>query len=147
MSSEARGAVVVLEAPQVDEARQGMPVFFGISEQTAGARGISLNVTSFPPGGMSKAHMHRDYETAIRHLDGRVAIFYGDRLEDVVVLEPGSYCYIPPWVPHKAFNLSSTERAHSVTARNDPREQENVVLTPEADDGSADARVKAMMTS
>ena len=28
-----------------------------------------------------------------------------------------------------------------VTARNDPREQENVVVTPEADDGSTEARV------
>lgn len=56
----------------------------------------------------------------------------------------GTFCFIPPELPHKAYNLSETEPALAVTARNDPREQENVVLTPEADDGTPD-RVVAQL--
>lgn len=137
-------AVVVLEPPEREIARQGMPQFFGISEGSAGAAGISMNLTDFPPGGSAKAHYHRDFETAIHTIEGRIALFHGEKLEDVVILEPGSFCYIPPFVPHKAYNLSTTEPARAVTARNDPREQENVVLTPEADDGSADERVRSL---
>ena len=51
------------------------------------------------------------------------------------------FCFIPPFVPHKAFNLSDTEPATALSARNDPQEQENVVLTPELDDGRTDAIV------
>ena len=54
----------------------------------------------------------------------------------------GSFCFIPPGVPHKAYNLSETESALFVTARNDPADQEHVVVTPEADDGSADERAR-----
>ena len=46
-------------------------------------------------------------------------------------------------MPHKAFNLSDTEGATALSARNDPNEQENVVLTPELDDGRLDAACKA----
>ena len=132
--------VVLLAPPSAETAKQDIPVFFGVSGESSGAQVLSLNVTSFPPGGSSNAHMHDGFETAIHHLNGRVAIFYGHSLEDHVVLEPGCFCLIPPNLPHKAFNLSRSEPANSVTARNDPAEQESVVLTPEADDGSAERR-------
>ena len=138
--------VVLLQPPNAEEAKQDIPVFFGVSGESAGAKVLSLNVTSFPPGGSSNAHMHDGFETAIRHLDGRVAIFYGERLQNHVVLEPGCFCLIPPNLPHKAFNLSRSEPAHSVTARNDPAEQESVVLTPDADDGSADERAAQLIS-
>jgi len=130
--------------PDTEIARQGMPQFFGVSEASVGAGGISMNLTVFPPGGSSKAHLHREFETAIYAISGRVQLFYGDRLEHTCTLEPGTFCFIPADLPHKAYNLSTTEQAVSVTARNDPREQENVVLTPEADDGSPDERVSSL---
>jgi uncharacterized RmlC-like cupin family protein len=73
---------------------------------------------------------------------GAVEIFFGGQLERSVVLGEGSFCFIPPGIPHKAYNLSETEPGLFVTARNDPDEQENVVLTPEADDGSPDEKVR-----
>jgi uncharacterized RmlC-like cupin family protein len=137
--------VVLLDPPRAEAAKQDIPVFFGVSGESSGAKVLSLNVTSFPPGGSSNAHMHDGFETAIHHLNGRVAIFYGEALEDHVVLEPGCFCLIPPNLPHKAFNLSRSEPAHSVTARNDPEEQESVVLTPKADDGSAAQRAATLI--
>lgn len=119
-------------------ARQGMPQFFGISGDSAGARGISMNLTAFGPGGAARAHYHRDFETAIYGVTGRIILFYGKELENECLIEPGVFCFIPAWIPHKPHNLSETEPATALSARNDPREQENVVLTPELDDGRTD---------
>jgi uncharacterized RmlC-like cupin family protein len=33
---------------------------------------------------------------------------------------------VPPGVPHEAINLSATEAARAVVARNDPEEQDRV---------------------
>lgn len=134
--------VLVLTPPATEQAKQEIPVFFGVSNASAGATGLSLNLTAFPPGANSNTHMHRDFETAIYGVEGAVEIYYGERLEHSCVLTRGAFCFIPPGLPHKAYNLSETEPGLFVTARNDPSEQENVVLTPEADDGSADERVR-----
>lgn len=133
--------VRIIRPVDTQVARQGMPQFFGISEHSAGARGLSMNLTAFGPGGSAKAHYHRDFETAIYGVSGRIALFYGKALENEVLIEPGVFCFIPAWIPHKAFNLSETEPATALSARNDPREQENVVLTPELEDGRTDAIV------
>jgi uncharacterized RmlC-like cupin family protein len=144
-AAETKQDVVIIRADDTNVARQGMPQFFGISGHSAGATGISMNLTAFGPGGSAKAHYHRDFETAIYGVSGRIALFYGDRLQHETLIEPGVFCYIPPWVPHKAFNLSKTESATALSARNDPKEQENVVLTPELDDGRTDALVAERM--
>jgi uncharacterized RmlC-like cupin family protein len=137
-----RHEVVLVRPPSAERAKQDVPVQFGISRATAGATGLSLQLTTFPPGGHSNAHLHMGYETAIYGIRGAVELFYGERLERSVVLTEKSFCFIPPGVPHKAYNLSETEPAWFVTARNDPSDQEHVVVTPTADDGSADLRVE-----
>ena len=38
-------------------------------------------------------------------------------------------------IPHQAINLSSTEAAQAIVARNDPNEQESVVLYDPAEEG------------
>ncbi|MEM8665017.1 MAG: cupin domain-containing protein [Pseudomonadota bacterium] len=130
--------VVALKPDTTAVAVQGMPQFFGISGATAGTRQISMNLTAFGPGGRAKVHLHKDYETAIYGISGRIALCYGARLEEHCLIEAGTFCFIPPDIPHVAFNLSDTEKAEAVTARNDPAEQENVVLTPELE-GLVDA--------
>jgi len=88
--------------------------------------------------------MHVGYETAIYGVRGSVALFYGERLERCVVITEGSFCFIPPGLPHKGYNLSETEAAVFVSARNDPADQEHVVVTTDADDGSADRRARLL---
>jgi uncharacterized RmlC-like cupin family protein len=123
--------VVIIKPEKTETARQGMPQFFGVSAATAGAKSISMNVTAFGPGGKAKAHYHRNYETAIYGVSGLIALYHGHNLENCSFIEPGSFCYIPPFLPHIAFNLSDSEPAVAITARNDAAEQENVILTPE----------------
>jgi glutamate/tyrosine decarboxylase-like PLP-dependent enzyme/uncharacterized RmlC-like cupin family protein len=133
--------VVVVRAPAAAPSRQDVPVLFGVSAATTGAEGIAMNVTAFPPGGSSNAHRHREFETALYGVRGSVVLFYGERLEHEVVVESGDFCYIAPDVPHRAFNLSETEAALFVTARNDAAEQERVVEEPELGDDELAARV------
>jgi uncharacterized RmlC-like cupin family protein len=48
-----------------------------------------------------------------------------------MVNEPGDFIFIPPDVPHQPVNLSDTKPAIAIVARNDPEEQEHVILLPE----------------
>ncbi|HEY9762983.1 MAG TPA: cupin domain-containing protein [Trichocoleus sp.] len=107
--------------------RQKLPYFVGISEQTAGSQGLSMNLVIIPPRGSAAPHFHRDYETAIYLLKGRVETRYGNDLSKSITNEAGDFLFIPPGVPHQAFNLSDTEPAQAIVARNDANEQENVV--------------------
>jgi uncharacterized RmlC-like cupin family protein len=107
--------------------RQRLPYFVGISGRTVGARGLSMHLVVIPPGARAEPHSHRGYETAIYVLEGRVETRYGAELESSIVSEAGDFLYIPPGVPHEAINLSVTEPARAVVARNDPAEQDNVV--------------------
>lgn len=108
--------------------KQGLPNFVGISAETAGARGLSMNIVVVPPGGAAETHYHDGYETAIYVLVGIVKTLYGTNLEYESINVAGDFIFIPPNLPHKAINLSQTEPACAIVARNDAREQESVVL-------------------
>ena len=136
--------VVVFRPEEPAVGPQQVPALVGISRQSVGAQGLALALTTFPPGASTTAHLHRRYETAIYTVEGAVALFYGNELEHVAVLAEGSFCYIPPDVPHKAYNLSETHASRFVSARNDPDDPENVVVTPTSDDGSSDERAREL---
>jgi uncharacterized RmlC-like cupin family protein len=106
--------------------RQRLPYFVGISKQTVGASGLSMHLVVIPPGGRSEPHSHLDYETGIYVLEGTVQTRWGRALEHEVVSRAGDFLFIPPGMPHEAINLSATEPARAVVARNDPAEQDRV---------------------
>jgi uncharacterized RmlC-like cupin family protein len=106
--------------------RQQLPYFVGISEPTSGAKGISMNLVVIPPGAAAKPHIHRGYESAIYLLQGRVETRYGPGLRKSVINEAGDFIFIPADVPHQPINMSATEPARAIVARNDPNEQEHV---------------------
>jgi len=107
--------------------RQRLPYFIGVSAATAGAKGLSMHMVVIPPGARAEPHMHEGYETAIYVLEGRVETRYGDGLRQSVISEAGDFLFIPPGIPHEAVNLSNTEPARAIVARNDANEQERVV--------------------
>lgn len=106
--------------------RQRLPYFVGISGQTVGARGLSMHLVVIPPGGKAEPHRHIGYETGIYVLEGRVLTRWGASLENEIVSESGEFLFIPPGVPHEAINLSASEVARAIVARNDPAEQDKV---------------------
>lgn len=124
----ADAAVVTVRPPAETMTKQHVPYFLGISAATAGARGLSLHLVCIPPGASAEPHVHRGYETAVYLLEGRVMTRYGPGLAHSVINEAGDFLYIPPDVPHQPVNLSSTEPARAIVARNDADEQEHVIL-------------------
>jgi uncharacterized RmlC-like cupin family protein len=133
LSNEPRTFVTVRPSVEV-MSRQRLPYFIGISEDTAGATGLSMNLVIIPPGGSAAAHLHRGFESAIYVLEGRVETLYGPGLRQSMVNEPGDFIFIPADVPHQPFNLSDTEPVKAIVVRNDPNEQESVVLYDPAED-------------
>jgi uncharacterized RmlC-like cupin family protein len=63
-------------------------------------------------------------------MQGRVETRYGDGLKKSVVNEAGDFIFIPADVPHEPRNLSDTEPAIAIVARNAPDEQEHVIAYP-----------------
>jgi uncharacterized RmlC-like cupin family protein len=51
-------------------------------------------------------------------------------LEHSSINQAGDFMFIPANLPHQPVNLSDTEEVVAVVARNDPDEQESVVLYP-----------------
>jgi uncharacterized RmlC-like cupin family protein len=107
--------------------RQKLPYFLGISAESAGAKGISMNMVVIPPGGSAEPHMHQGFETAIYVIKGRVLTRFGEGLKQETINETGDFLFIPASLPHQPVNLSDTEAAIAIVARNVADEQESVV--------------------
>jgi uncharacterized RmlC-like cupin family protein len=122
--------VVTVRGIEQTGSKQELPIFPGISDKTAGATGLSLLKVVIPPGATAKAHVHKGYESAIYLIQGRVETRYGDGLKKSVVNEAGDFIFIPADVPHEPRNLSDTEPAIAIVARNAPDEQEHVIAYP-----------------
>ena len=121
------GEIITVHPTQEVMTRQKLPYFFGISGATAGTTGISMNLVVIPPAASAEPHFHKDYETAIYILKGQVETRYGKGLRRSIINTAGDFLFIPAGVPHQPHNLSQTEAAEAIVARNDANEQENVV--------------------
>jgi len=119
--------IITVRPDKTTTTLQQLPNFVGVSEQTAGSNNISMNMVIIPPGAKAEPHMHKDFETAIYLLKGKVKTLYGPGLRESVINETGDFVYIPAGVPHQPINLSDTETAQAIVARNDANEQESVV--------------------
>ncbi|MBN8655937.1 MAG: cupin domain-containing protein [Anaerolineae bacterium] len=108
--------------------KQQLPNFEGISAATAGAQHLCMHLVIIPPGGRAVAHYHDGYETTIYIIQGKAETRYGKNLEHSTINEAGDFLFIPPNLPHQPINLSDTEQVIAVVARNDPNEQESVVV-------------------
>ena len=125
--------IVTVRVGETVQSKQALPIFAGISGKSAGAKGLSLLKVVIPPGGSAEPHVHKGFESAIYLLQGRVETRYGEGLKKSVVNAAGDFLFIPPDVPHQPVNLSKTEPAIAIVARNDPDEQEHVILYPKED--------------
>jgi len=119
--------VITIKSPEGIQSVQRLPYYVGISSETAGSKVLSMNLVMIPPGGQAKAHYHDGFESAVYLIEGRVETCYGEGLKKCITNEAGDFIFIPPNVPHQPRNLSETEKAVAIVARNDPDEQESVV--------------------
>jgi uncharacterized RmlC-like cupin family protein len=134
--TEAEPAAIITVRPAEEvQSRQHLPYFVGISAGTAGATAISMNLIVIPPGGAATPHLHQGYETAIYILEGQVQTLYGPDLRQSTFNQTGDFLFIPAGVPHQPINLSNSQPARAIVARNDAHEQESVVLYDPASAG------------
>jgi len=106
-----------------------------ISQATAGASNIYMAVFRVPPGTQSRPHYHADCESALYMISGSIRVKWGDHLEHEVVVEPRDLMYVPPRETHIVENVSDSDPAEYVVARDSP--QEDAVVVPWADEGQA----------
>lgn len=122
--------IVTVKSPVKISSVQKLPYYLGISAQTAGSSNLSMNMVVIPPGAQAEAHYHAGFESAVYVLQGQVETRYGKHLQKSVINETGDFILIPANVPHQPRNLSDTETAIAIVARNDPNEHESVVPYP-----------------
>jgi uncharacterized RmlC-like cupin family protein len=103
-----------------------------ISQATAGAHNIYMGRFRVPPAAQSRPHYHADCESAVYMLSGRLRVRWGDRLQEELELEPGDMVYVPPRETHVLENISDSEPADYVVARDSPLE--DAVIVPWAED-------------
>ena len=120
--------IITVRPKEAFVSKQQLPNFEGISAQSAGTKHLCMHLVIIPPGGKAVAHYHDGYETTIYIIKGRAETKYGTDLEQSSINAAGDFIFIPPNVPHQPINLSDTEEVIAVVARNDPNEQESVVL-------------------
>ncbi|VAX01912.1 hypothetical protein MNBD_GAMMA22-206 [hydrothermal vent metagenome] len=119
--------IITVSTPKEVLSKQNLPYFIGISDQTAGAKQISMNMVVIPPGATAEPHYHADFESGIYLIKGRVKTLYGNDLQYSVINEAGDFIFIPPDLWHQPINLSDTEEARAIIVRNDPGEREAII--------------------
>ena len=93
-----------------------------ISQATTGATNIFMGLIRVPAGAQSRPHFHEHCESALYMLQGGIEIRWGDKLEDAVEVHQGDLLYVPPRETHVVRNLSDTDVAEYVVARDSPTE-------------------------
>jgi len=93
-----------------------------ISQATTGAHNIYMGKFRVPAGARSRPHYHAGCESALFMLAGRIAIRWGEHLQETLEVEPGDLLYVPPRETHVVENLSDDEAAEYVVARDSPTE-------------------------
>ena len=124
---EGHDGILVIRGGGAVRGWNGIHYKAGLSAKNVGAKRLSMNVATIPPGGVAYAHIHVGFEVMLYILEGQVRHEYGQRLEHVIENEAGDFIFIEPGVPHEVFNLSPTEPVVAVVARSDASEWENII--------------------
>ena len=88
---------------------QGVTYNAGVSRQTAGSKRVCMNVLPMSPGVHSIPHIHKEIETIAYLLEGECTLFYGEKLENHILVSKGEQIFIPENVPHTPFNQSKKD--------------------------------------
>ena len=119
-----------LRSPETHRGWNGIRYKTGMSAKNVGARALSMNVATVPPGAVAFAHTHVDFEVMLYILQGSVRHEYGEGLTESIENSVGDFIFIEPGVPHEVINLSDTDPVVAVVARSDASEWENIVDYP-----------------
>jgi uncharacterized RmlC-like cupin family protein len=114
------------------QGQQGLTYLAGLTGASAGSRAICMTVAELPPGARAKTHLHRAIETAVYVIEGEAAMYFGERLESLVIGRAGEYMYVPADMPHLVMNRSAA-LCRAVVAHSAADDQAGIVMLPELD--------------
>ena len=109
----------------------------GLSGKNVGAKALSMNVATIPPGGVAYAHIHVGFEVILYIIEGKVRHEFGEGLKQTIENEAGDFIYIKPGVPHEVFNMSDTEPVVAFVARSSAEEWDNIIPYDRNESGAA----------
>jgi uncharacterized RmlC-like cupin family protein len=124
---EGGDGILVIRASGDCRGWNGIRYRTGMHARNVGARHLSMNVATIPPGGVAYAHIHEGFEVMLYILEGRVRHEYGPELSREIENQAGDFIFIEPGVPHEVRNLSESEPVVAVVARSDASEWEHIV--------------------
>ena len=126
-SVEGNEGISVIRGSEICRGWNGIKYKLGMSAKNVGAKKLSMNVATIPPGGVAYAHIHVDFEVMLYILAGNVRHEYGAGLKKTVENKAGDFIFIEPGMPHEVFNMSDTDPVVAVVARSDADEWEHIV--------------------
>ena len=126
-SVEHGGGISVIRGSGDCRAWNGIRYKLGMSGKNVGAKALSMNVATIPPGGVAGAHIHVGFEVMLYILEGRVRHTYGSGLRQAIDNRAGDFIFIEPGVPHEVANLSDSEPVVAVVARSSADEWDRIV--------------------
>jgi len=119
--------IVVIRGGGKNREWNGIHYKQGMSAKNVGAKALSVNVATIPPGGVAYAHIHVGFEVMLYIVQGRVRHEFGPGLTESVENEAGDFIFIEPGVPHEVFNVSDTEPVVAFVARSSADEWDNII--------------------
>ena len=114
--------VRVIAADQLDPntaQTPGMNRAAAIDFARAGAQKLRAGTVSIHAGAKTGAHHHGPLESVIYVVRGKARMRWGESLEFTAEAGPGSFIFVPPWVPHQEINASDDETLECVLVRSD----------------------------
>jgi len=124
---EGHDGILVIRAGENCRDWNGIHYKEGLSANNVGAKALSMNVATIPPGGVAYAHIHVGFEVMLYILEGCVRHDYGEDLAHSVEHQAGDFIFIEPGVPHEVYNLSDTDPVVAVVARSSADEWDKIV--------------------
>jgi len=112
----------VISADQLDPntaQTPGMNRAAAIDFARAGAQKLWAGTVSIHAGARTGAHHHGPLESVIYVLRGKARMRWGENLEFTAEAGPGSFIFVPPFVPHQEINASADETLECVLVRSD----------------------------
>ena len=132
ISTSTHDGVAVVKPGQTYAGKQGFTYDAGPSAETVGAQKVCMNILPMPPGAIAKAHYHNNIETIAYMLEGECAVYYGDDLQNRVLVQQGEQCFVAADMPHAPRNESGMPCTW-IVVHSSGSDQDGIVLLPELD--------------
>jgi uncharacterized RmlC-like cupin family protein len=123
--------IMVIRAGELSEATAqtpGMRRVAAVDQASCESDRLWVGVVTVEPQTSTGAHHHGDCDSVVCVTGGRIAIRWGDRLQNRAEAGPGDFIYIPANLVHQEINESESDAVDSIVIRSGDNVVVNVAL-------------------